>query len=230
MLHHIILESTICELVVATKIPTTYFHDPSSIAFGSVLVSRYFSNCSVAKAGATSKKLEKRIDSHWVISGPLKAQKICTQSGIVSLMTILLNLSVALSVLTTWSIAGISEFSTSFEAAYRVSMHHWKLYLDQRLTFICWSTIFPSGRKTTGRLLMEAIVAIRAIAEAIWRLVKILTIRGASPRREIQAMPTRRKHDVSLEIALLKRATGACWREVSISCNSKRSYRKSVSM
>lgn len=62
--HHMILESTICELIDATTMPTTYFHDPASIAFGSVLVSRYFSNCRVAKAGATSKKLEKRIDSH----------------------------------------------------------------------------------------------------------------------------------------------------------------------
>jgi multisubunit Na+/H+ antiporter MnhE subunit len=77
---------------------------------------------------------------------------------------------------------------------------------------------------------MEVIVAIRAIIEAIWRLVKIVMARNASPRRAIQAIPTRRKHDVSLEIALLKRATGACWKEVSNSCNSKRSYRMSVIM
>jgi hypothetical protein len=77
---------------------------------------------------------------------------------------------------------------------------------------------------------MENIAAIRARIEDIWRLVKMVVMRAASPRRDIQAMPTRRKHDVSLEIALLNRVTGARWREVSMSCNSRRNYKMPVSM
>jgi hypothetical protein len=77
---------------------------------------------------------------------------------------------------------------------------------------------------------MEAMVAIRARIEATWRLVKMVVTRAASSRREMQAMPTRRKHDVSLEIALLNRASGAGWREVSMSCNSKRNYNVPVSI
>jgi hypothetical protein len=77
---------------------------------------------------------------------------------------------------------------------------------------------------------MEAMVAIRARIEANWRLVKMVVMRAASPRRDMQAMPLRKKHDVNLEIALLNRVSGAGWREVSMSCNSKRNYNMPVSI
>jgi len=164
MTHHMSLESTICELTVATTIPMTYFQAMGSRSSVSFRFSRYLSNCRVAKAGATSKKLEKRIPAHCKIRSLRNFQKICTQSGRLSaLITMPLKAAVALSDLTTLSMEGSSVFSSfSWPAAARPLAPQWKLYRDQRLTFFCASTSFPS-LKTAGRLCRQNIVDINAI-------------------------------------------------------------------
>lgn len=52
----------------------------------------------------------------------------------------------------------------------------------------------------------------------------VMTV-SASPRRDTQIMPPRRKHEVNLAIVALNRTSGAGLTDASISCSNRRDYK-----